>query len=311
MNGNVRSVAGDPHSRGESLLLRESVDGMAAREPGSGDREGLVQRFLERVSAASRRVLLLDYDGTLAPFRSERMRVTPYGEIVEPLRRLASSDRGRIAIVSGRPLSDLQALLGWLDPMPELWGSHGLERSTREGVSSSRPDAAVDRSVAETARAWARERGWEDFFEPKPFGFALHGRSVAPEEFARMRRELVVRWSGAAREAGLEAKEFDGGIEFRPSGRHKGEVVETTLREAGPGAAVAYLGDDATDEDAFRALDGRGLAVLVRPPGAPDRPTLADVRLQAPEELARFLRDWERALEASGPGPAAKTETVP
>ena len=72
---------------------------------------------------------------------------------------------------------------------------------------------------------------------------------------------------------------FDGGLEIRVAGPGKGDAVRAILKEAGPGAAVAYLGDDQTDEDAFHALKGIGLTVLVRPQS---RPTAADVWLQPP-----------------------------
>jgi trehalose-6-phosphatase len=70
--------------------------------------------------------------------------------------------------------------------------------------------------------------------------------------------------------------------------------VRTILAESLPDAAVAYLGDDRTDEDAFRALNGKGLTVLVRPEY---RPTAAEVWLQPPQELIQFLEEW---LCASG-----------
>ncbi|MBU1936081.1 trehalose-phosphatase, partial [bacterium] len=55
------------------------------------------------------------------------------------------------------------------------------------------------------------------------------------------------------------------------------------------GATVAYLGDDLTDEDAFRVLKGKGLGVLVRPEF---RPTTADLWLQPPDDLIEFLKNW-------------------
>jgi len=64
-------------------------------------------------------------------------------------------------------------------------------------------------------------------------------------------------------------------------------VVEKLLSESG--GAAAYLGDDMTDEDAFRAISGRGLGVLV----SPDlRETAADVWLIPPGELTWFLERW-------------------
>jgi trehalose-6-phosphatase len=65
--------------------------------------------------------------------------------------------------------------------------------------------------------------------------------------------------------------------------------VHAVLSETSADAAAAYLGDDITDEDAFRAIKPRGVAALVRPEL---RDTAADVWLQPPQELASFLQLW-------------------
>ena len=88
---------------------------------------------------------------------------------------------------------------------------------------------------------------------------------------------------------GLHLLPFDGGIELRASGKTKGVAVTAILAEMGDDFAAAYLGDDQTDENAFRAIKGRGVSVLVRPE---PRPTMADLWLRPPDELGRFLRDW-------------------
>ena len=67
-------------------------------------------------------------------------------------------------------------------------------------------------------------------------------------------------------------------------------AVKTVLSQTGENSAVAYLGDDMTDEDAFQAVKARGLAVLVRPQF---RPTAADVWLRPPEELVAFMQHWK------------------
>ena len=66
------------------------------------------------------------------------------------------------------------------------------------------------------------------------------------------------------------------------------DTVDEIAHEMGD-APIAYLGDDRTDEDAFRALQGRGLTVLVR---QELRPTSAELWLRPPDELMHFLNDW-------------------
>ena len=92
---------------------------------------------------------------------------------------------------------------------------------------------------------------------------------------------------------GLALLDFEAGLELRV-GRNKGEAVEAILAEAGQGGPVAYLGDDLSDEAAFRAVKGRGLSVLAR---REQRETAADLWLRPPAELKDFLGRWLRAVE--------------
>ena len=78
-------------------------------------------------------------------------------------------------------------------------------------------------------------------------------------------------------------------MELRAADVSKGQAVQKILEEAPDDAMVAYLGDDPTDEDAFKVLDGCGLRVLVR---KDYRDTDADVWIRPPEELLDFLDHW-------------------
>jgi trehalose-phosphatase len=251
--------------------------------------------FFAAIAGAPARALLLDYDGTLAPFRRERDRAFPYPGVRERLAAILEDGATRLAIVSGRPLADLSPLLS-LSSEPELWGSHGLERRTAVGASTDRAAAPEIARLVERAGDWAAGRGWSEAFERKPYGFALHGRGLSRTELSSIRAATLERWGKNAGDAGLELLEFDGGFEFRPSGAHKGDVIRTTLGELPSGSSVAYLGDDRTDEDAFAALSTRGAGVLVRPEV---RKTAADLWIRPPEELLEFLDRW-RAAARSG-----------
>lgn len=254
--------------------------------------------FFRQVAESPRAALLLDYDGTLAPFQRERDRAFPYSGVRERLTAILADGRSRLAIVSGRPVSALPPLLS-LPRAPELWGSHGLERRSESGEpggSSRQP--AID-SFVERAGRWAAAKGWAEHFEHKPFGFALHGRGIDPEQFQAMRRQTLETWGEEAAARELELLDFAGGFEFRPSGSHKGDVIRTMIAEMPPRAPIAYLGDDRTDEDAFEALAGRGAGVLVRPIL---RPTAADLWIVPPGELLGFLDRWREAARGRQSG---------
>jgi trehalose-phosphatase len=251
--------------------------------------------FWRSVASARCRALLLDFDGTLAPFSADRLQPRMREGVEDALREIARSGKTRVAVVTGRGARELRSLLP-PDVPAEVWGSHGLEHLDAAGRYDAPPASAQVAAVRDAAAAWVASRGHERNFEVKPYGFALH-RRADPEAFDRLRPELLGRWEDEASRAGLDLLEFDGGFEFRPAGRHKGEVVRRVLADEGPGAAVAYLGDDWTDEDAFRALAaaGRGLPVLVR---GELRPTRARAWMP-PAELAAFLVRWAGALHSA------------
>jgi trehalose 6-phosphate phosphatase len=136
--------------------------------------------------------------------------------------------------------------------------------------------------------SWAVEHHLGDAVEKKPTGIAFHFRALDAPAANRLAEKIRSTWSDRVADFGLEVHDFDGGIELRASGIGKGDAVRSILDEAGE-AAFAYLGDDLTDEDAFSALKGRGLCILVR---KDMRDTLADIRLTPPDELLDFLDHW-------------------
>jgi len=253
-----------------------------------------LQRFFLRVAGARRRLLLLDYDGTLAPFRPEREKAYPYPGVCERLTRLQADRKTRLIIVSGRAVEDLLPLLG-MTSYPEIWGSHGAERYL-PGQGIRPPDLpTTTRENLGQIETWIAEHDLGGFTEKKPAGFAFHYRGLNRTDCERVKKAVMAAWEMKVEELGLELHEFDGGIELRAAGIGKGDAVGRVLAE-NPDAAAAYLGDDRTDEDAFRALAGRGLRVLVRPEF---RETEADLHLTPPHELLDFLDRWLEIVSAA------------
>lgn len=249
--------------------------------------------FFERLRHAHQRVLLLDYDGTLAPFTADRTRAFPYRQIPELISRIMAANT-RVVLISGRSARELLFLSG-IHPQPEIWGSHGAERLFADGSYEVDSPTAEHRLALQSARHALIAEGFTDRIESKPGSIAVHWRGLSTAQ--RRVTQAAARRIGekVSREHGLEVLPFDGGLEVRAPGKTKGDAVRTILSEARRDVAAAYLGDDQTDENAFRAIKGRGLAVLVRPE---QRPTAADVWLRPPEELVRFLQDWLHACGA-------------
>jgi trehalose 6-phosphate phosphatase len=249
--------------------------------------------FFDRLREASVRLLLLDYDGTLAPFTLDRMRAFPYGEIPGIVSRIMAANT-RVVLISGRSARELLFLSG-IHPQPEIWGSHGAERLFADGSYEVDAPDAEHRLALQTARRAFINAGFTDRIETKPGSIAVHWRGLSSIQQRDTDAEVRRICEPLVRRQGLELLHFDGGLELRAPGKNKGDAVDTILSECGQDVAAAYLGDDQTDENAFRAIKGRGLAVLVRPEC---RATSADVWLKPPEELTRFLRDWLRACGA-------------
>jgi trehalose 6-phosphate phosphatase len=252
-----------------------------------------LEKFFDRLRIARHRALLLDYDGTLAPFRTERDEARPYPGVRELLNEILELNSVRVVLISGRATKDLLPLLN-LNRLPEIWGSHGWERLMPDGTCETLElDESAQRSLAE-AYYWIQAEELVNHCERKPVGLTLHWRGLPDEDASEIRTKASERWSSLAKNTGLGLYEFDGGIELRMSGRDKGDAVATIFSEMGEGTVIAYLGDDLTDEDAFQALKCKGLSVLVRPDF---RPTAADLWLRPPEELLDFLRNWQRACK--------------
>jgi trehalose 6-phosphate phosphatase len=250
--------------------------------------------FFTRVAEAKTRLLLLDYDGTLAPFSVARNASFPYPGIFEALQSLHDARRTRLILVSGRLIKDLLPLIR-LKPQPEIWGSHGYERLLPNGryeIEELSPRALQDLADAYT---WIEEIGLANRCEKKLASLAIHWRGLPHKDVEIIRTQIIQNWSPLVPKTRFRLCEFDGGVELSVTQRNKGYAVKTVLAESGAGAAAAYLGDDFTDEDAFKAMKGKGLSVLVR---EKYRPTSADLWLKPPRELLEFLIYWKESTEA-------------
>ena len=246
--------------------------------------------FLEQLRTASSCVLLLDYDGTLAPFNVDRSLALPYPELPPLITRIMQQGT-RVVLISGRPAREV-LLLSRIYPQPEVWGSHGLERLRADGSYEVAPVPHEQHEILSRAVRLLRMDGLNEHLEIKPGGIAVHWRGLSRQAALEIDGRVRQLCRPLLEQCPLDFLEFDGGIEIRVPGRDKGDAVSTILGESDPRAAVAYLGDDQTDEEAFKALKGKGLTVLVR---AQSRATAADVWLQPPQELVQFLEDWLRA----------------
>ena len=261
-----------------------------------------VQAEVARRPADTAFVLLLDFDGTLAEFHADpdAPELTPERwELLDPIGRAPGVSLG---IVSGRRLDDLRARTRLPDHVYHA-GLHGLEIEIN-GERTTHPDLAAAEARVE-GLADCLSRLLVEFpgviIEDKGASVAVHTRPLSYEMYEHIFARadvLAVPWIAEGHVRRLEGNAV---VEYLPNiGGHKGEATKwiTNSVEArfSRQAWVAYVGDDITDEDAFRAIDC-GIGVLV---GL--RPTSATHKLDGIADVDRFLR-W---LAAEG-----KVRTAP
>ncbi len=246
----------------------------------------------ERVSSATRLLLFLDYDGTLAEFAPTPENPTPDERVIRLLQALVASPRIRVTIVSGRRLDHLETLVP-VDGLA-LACTYGIELRDEKGRQSTRLAFGEVRPGLEALKpGWAALlEGRSGFFlEDKGWSLALHARfadAIEAETVLARARALAEPALSVARGAApmqlLDGHKF---LEIAPAMADKGLAVAQLLAERPwEGSLPIYVGDDDKDEKAFATInDAGGLTVVVtrRP-----RATLAHCRLPSP----RAARAW-------------------
>jgi trehalose 6-phosphate phosphatase len=268
-----------------------------------------VGAFFKAFAGEVHPLLLLDYDGTLASFRVDRFQARPWAGVRQLLTRIQRQGQTRMAVITGRPAAEIGPLLGLETPL-EVWGLHGAERLYPDGRRELEAAPFPARQMLDELRERLRRDAMGGLFEDKPNAAVMHWRGAPPHKARAIEKRTRQLFEPLAQIEGLSLLEFEAGLELRV-GRDKGGAVEAILDEAGSVGPVAYLGDDLTDEAAFRVvntLEGAHLSLLIR---RVRRATVADVWLRPPAELRDFLASWATAIEERGlPHCAANDEEL-
>ncbi len=243
--------------------------------------------FWDALSRHERKLLALDYDGTLAPFCVQRMQAYPYPGISRTLEHISRRADTALAIVSGRPLAEVLILTGSFNGI--VIGSHGMEKRLSSGDIVIKTADHAQRQGLACAQSVAEDNGLGDLIELKPASVALHTRGLDPEEAARLEDRAVRVWRAISERHGLEVRRFNGGVEVRATGWNKGDALEELRRGMPPGSACVYIGDDDTDEDAFLRIRTSGYGIRV---GDAGRPTAARGFLPGIPAVRDFLEAW-------------------
>jgi trehalose-phosphatase len=265
-------------------MVRRSIDEL----PPVGDAlESIVQRLSE-----AELVVFLDYDGTLAPIVSRPEDARLSENMREAVARLAR--QVRVAVVSGRGLSDLRERVGLAGLT--YAGSHGFEIAGPGGTALELPEAThalADLDLAERELEEPVTRFEGAAVERKRFSLAVHYRNLREEEVPRLEAEVDRALSLAKRLRKTHGKKV---FDLQPDvAWNKGRAVLWMLErlDLAPAVLPVYIGDDLTDEDAFEAVALLGVGVVV---GEGVRRTSANYRVPDPDEVERFLRALARVV---------------
>lgn len=230
--------------------------------------------------------MFLDIDGTLLDFAHHPDAVQVDARLHDDLAHMRVRLGGAVALLSGRPLAQLDALFDW-HGQPAA-GLHGAELRGPDGREHHHGDAARLATLRSQAAALATATP-DVLLEDKRLALALHYRH-APH--ARAAAEGMARVLLETAGDSLVAQRGDHVIELKPAGVDKGRALAALMQHAPlRGRSPWMLGDDLTDEDAFRIVNERaGVSVIV----GPRRPTRARHALAGPAQV----REWLHAQAA-------------
>jgi len=239
-----------------------------------------LDRRIAEIARTPRLLVAVDFDGTLSPIVDDPDDARPTRGSMRALSTLANQRNTRVAVISGRALSDLAARLTLDTRQVRLVGGHGseLEPELDEQLTAAQRDdlAAIRVAVDAAARGLAGITT-----EHKLASSALHYRRASRPDAARALCRL--RRSQGDFGPDVHVRRGKKVVEVSVHQTHKGQAVDR-LRAEMRATAVLFLGDDRTDEDAFRTLGDHDLGVKVGPGD-----TAAPARVANPDEVADLL----------------------
>ena len=253
-----------------------------------GKISGRIKKDLEpELKRAKKIIFFLDYDGTLTPIRKRPPLARINKDIKSLLKKLARKSWSEVFIISGRTLKDIKSLIGLRSICYS--GNHGIEL---EGLSLkyTNPTAKIlmphIQKCFKTLKKKIRIKGV--IFENKFYIIGIHYRLVASGDLARLKRIFKSVTDSLRKDKKIKITEGKKVLEVRPNIRwDKGSIAKWVLKRIKTKNILPiYIGDDITDEDAFKALRKQGITILVsqRP-----RKTKAKYRLSSHREVVKFL----------------------
>ena len=263
--------------------IKEAQGRLNARLLVPARREQLIQEY----AGAGRRLLFLDYDGTLVPFAPTPQEARPPAALLDLLTQLGEDPANEVVLVSGR---DKETLQHWFGPLPVgLIAEHGIWlRGQDEAWRMLRPLGAEWKPRIRPLLEMQVDRLPGSFVEEKSFALVWHYRKADPELGPLRAKELLELLMGLTANIDVQVLQGNKVIEVKSAGVNKGVAALHWMEQAAPDFLLA-LGDDWTDEDLFRALPAGAYSLKVGLQQSHARFNLRDQTEVGPllEDLAR------------------------
>jgi trehalose 6-phosphate synthase/phosphatase len=243
---------------------------------------------------ANKRLIFLDYDGTLVPFHTDPLKALPDTELMSLLKDLYSDTDNKLVIISGRKKETLDA---WIGNMPiDIIAEHGAwlkEGNKGWTIANDLSQDWKDEFYPLLKQFEARTPG--SFIEEKDYSLAWHYRK-ADKGLGELRaKEIVGNLKYATANLGLQILEGNKVIEIKSANINKGSAAKEWLKNY-PASFVLAIGDDHTDEDTFKAMPEDATTIKVG-----TGISSATYFLKNPEDVRIFLRKLIHANTDNNP----------
>jgi len=257
----------------------------------------LVGGLRERFARARKRLIFLDYDGTLVPFASEPGAARPDRPLLDLLTQLQADDANEVYLISGR---DRHTLAAWFrDVDLHLVAEHGAWiRQRRSDWRLFKPLSADWKArLLPILRTYADHLAGA-LLEEKEYSLAFHYRRCDPELGAQRAKQLSHELTQFTANFAVQVLEGKKVVEVRNAGTTKGATAQQIAADLAPDLVLA-IGDDETDEDLFRALPAQGISIRVGTPFSSAQYSL-DSHVEVRELLKILCAVEDRAASALG-----------
>ncbi|EMR00932.1 bifunctional alpha,alpha-trehalose-phosphate synthase (UDP-forming)/trehalose-phosphatase [Cesiribacter andamanensis] len=268
-------------------FIKEKQDKMSTQQLD----EAAVSQILESFTAASRRFVFADYDGTLMPFEDNPLMARPDDDLDQLLQQLSGNKQNELVIVSSRTADTLYK---WLGSMPiYLVAEHGIY--IRKQDSTFEKIERVDNSWKDEIRPILEDyvgRTPGAFLEEKDYSLVWHYRRVQSGLGELRMRELTSHLKYLASTLNLQVIDGENIVEVKSLEVNKGKAARHLLEELPEADFILCFGNDWTDEDTFRNMPEHAVTIRVGP-----GPSIAKYRVSNWQEVRRLLKKLNQSTK--------------